>query len=275
MGKQATARVAGGPDLSRQQMRNPAILPQRAVCDAATDHTRVTLGTPKDVTGHYDVSATLIFGSRDFVPAPVNKVYDAFGFCGSGVDGNSNSLNARKSPGLLRSISQALGLSFELRPAVQPVDKHAEHGKKPAMDPINPRTRCGNLHTVSVWSALGRILSLNQKTCIGESFIMKNIVRFGTLGVLALALSTAAFADGAATYAAKCKMCHGDAGLGDSPAGKAMKTPSFKDPAVVKASDADLIATTTNGKGKMPAYTGKLSGDEISAVVKYIRTLQK
>jgi len=104
---------------------------------------------------------------------------------------------------------------------------------------------------------------------------MKNIVRFGTLGVLALALSTAAFADGAATYAAKCKMCHGDAGLGDSPAGKAMKTPSFKDPAAVKASDADLIAATTNGKGKMPAYTGKLSGDEISAVVKYIRTLQK
>jgi mono/diheme cytochrome c family protein len=55
-----------------------------------------------------------------------------------------------------------------------------------------------------------------------------------------------------------------------------MKAPSFKDPAVVKASDAELIAVVKNGKnGKMPSYAGKITDDQIKSVVAYIRTLQK
>jgi mono/diheme cytochrome c family protein len=54
-----------------------------------------------------------------------------------------------------------------------------------------------------------------------------------------------------------------------------LKAPSFKDPAVVKASDADLIAAVTNGKGKMPANKGKLTDAQIKAAIAYIRTLQK
>jgi mono/diheme cytochrome c family protein len=46
-------------------------------------------------------------------------------------------------------------------------------------------------------------------------------------------------------------------------------------PAIVKAPDAELIAAVTNGKGKMPAYKGKLTGDQIKSAVAYIRTLQK
>jgi mono/diheme cytochrome c family protein len=51
--------------------------------------------------------------------------------------------------------------------------------------------------------------------------------------------------------------------------------PPLKSPALVKATTADLIAATTNGKGKMPAYTGKLTDAQIKDVVAYIRTLQK
>ncbi len=40
-------------------------------------------------------------------------------------------------------------------------------------------------------------------------------------------------------------------------------------------SDADLNAAITNGKGKMPAYKGKLTDAQISGLVKYIRTLKK
>jgi len=80
---------------------------------------------------------------------------------------------------------------------------------------------------------------------------------------------------GAATYTSKCQMCHGADGAGTTPAGKAMKAPSFLSPAIVKESDADLIAATKNGKGKMPAYAGKLSDPEIKGVVAHIRTLQK
>ncbi len=70
-------------------------------------------------------------------------------------------------------------------------------------------------------------------------------------------------------------MCHGAAGLGDSPAGKALKASSFKDPAVVKAPDAQLIASVTNGKNKMPPNKGKLTDAQIKAVIAYVRTLQK
>jgi len=98
--------------------------------------------------------------------------------------------------------------------------------------------------------------------------------------VLALVFSLAgtvsfAQATGEATYKAKCQMCHGADGMAATPAGKALKTLPFTDPQIMKASDADLIAATKNGKGKMPAYSAKLSDDEIKAVVAFVHTLQK
>jgi len=50
---------------------------------------------------------------------------------------------------------------------------------------------------------------------------------------------------------------------------------SFKTASLLKASDADLTAATTNGKGKMPAYKTQLTDAQISALITYIRTLQK
>lgn len=90
-------------------------------------------------------------------------------------------------------------------------------------------------------------------------------------------LVTPAFAQGggADIYKAKCVMCHGADGLGSTPAGKALKAASFKDAALVKASDSDLITVVSKGKGKMPAYGGKLTDAQIKAAVSYIRTLQK
>jgi mono/diheme cytochrome c family protein len=80
---------------------------------------------------------------------------------------------------------------------------------------------------------------------------------------------------GADTYKAKCMMCHAADGTGNTPAGKSMGALSFKTAALVKASDADLIAATTNGKGKMPAYKSQLTEAQISALITYIRTFQK
>ena len=99
-------------------------------------------------------------------------------------------------------------------------------------------------------------------------------------GLLTLSFSLAsvalhAQASGADTYKAKCQMCHGADGLGATPAGKSMKAIPFNDPQILSKSDADLVAATTNGKGKMPAYKGKLSDGDIKAVIAYIHTLQK
>jgi cytochrome c6 len=94
---------------------------------------------------------------------------------------------------------------------------------------------------------------------------------------LVASMVTSAFAQspGADTYKAKCLMCHGADGQASTPAGKALKAASFKDPAAVKPSDDELIAIVKNGKNKMPAYAGKLTDAQIKAAVAYVRTLQK
>ncbi len=80
---------------------------------------------------------------------------------------------------------------------------------------------------------------------------------------------------GADLYKSKCVICHSSDGSGATPAGKSLKAASFRDAALVKAGDADLIAAVTHGKGKMPSYQGKLSDEQIKAVIAYVRTLQK
>jgi len=97
-----------------------------------------------------------------------------------------------------------------------------------------------------------------------------------TICAVALFISPVYAQDGAADiYKAKCQMCHGPDGLGNTPAGKIAKIVSFKDPSIVNAADSDLIPVVKNGKNKMPAFAGKLSDDQIKSVMAYIRTLQK
>ena len=106
---------------------------------------------------------------------------------------------------------------------------------------------------------------------------MKLYIRSAAVICLAASIVTPAFAQGsgADTYKVKCLMCHGADGQAATPAGKALKAASFKDPAAVKATDNELIAIVKNGKNKMPAYAGKLTDGEIKAAVAHVRTLQK
>ena len=93
-----------------------------------------------------------------------------------------------------------------------------------------------------------------------------------------IALSvTAALAEnsGPGTYKAKCSICHAEYGSCTPSRGTATTTPSFNSPEMLKVSDAEFIADTKNGKGKMPAYSGKLTDQDIKEVIVYIRTLQK
>ena len=103
-----------------------------------------------------------------------------------------------------------------------------------------------------------------------------NLNRFAIL-FLAASMVTPAFSQGpgADTYKAKCVICHGADGLGATPSGKALKVTSFKDPAVVKAPDTQLFTSVKSGKGKMPANAGKLTDNQIKALIEYVRTLQK
>jgi cytochrome c6 len=100
---------------------------------------------------------------------------------------------------------------------------------------------------------------------------MKLVWSSALLG-LALALAVPALAQDspADIYKAKCAGCHGADGS------KSMMGSKPLNGADVKAmSDADLNGAITNGKGKMPAYKGKLTDAQITGLVGYIRTLQK
>ena len=90
------------------------------------------------------------------------------------------------------------------------------------------------------------------------------------LGLVADVLS----ADVAATYKAKCTMCHGASGAGDTPAGKAMKARDLRSPEVKKQTDDQLAAVIANGRNKMPKFADKLSAAEIKALVQFIRALK-
>jgi cytochrome c6 len=104
---------------------------------------------------------------------------------------------------------------------------------------------------------------------------MKNALK-AILAVLmfALVFSTWSLADAGADFKAKCAMCHGPDGKGQTTMGKNMNIRDLGSAEVQGQSDADLTNIITNGKGKMPKYDGKLTKDQISDLVKYIRTLK-
>ncbi len=83
--------------------------------------------------------------------------------------------------------------------------------------------------------------------------------RLAAVMVLAASVAMPAFAAGTgdADYKAKCASCHGADGLAATPMGKMFKIVSFKDPAQVKLSDAeistaslDLWRTSSSTKSK-------------------------
>lgn len=80
---------------------------------------------------------------------------------------------------------------------------------------------------------------------------------------------------GEATYKAKCQSCHGAAGVPSAGMAKAMGVKAASDPAVKSKTEAQMIAVTTNGAGKMPAYKGKLSDAQIKEAVAFFRTFAK
>jgi cytochrome c6 len=80
---------------------------------------------------------------------------------------------------------------------------------------------------------------------------------------------------GADTYKAKCQSCHGAQGTPNPGIAKAMGVKPANDPSVKSISEAQMIADTTNGKAKMPAFKGKLTDAQIKDSVEYFRSLGK
>ena len=104
----------------------------------------------------------------------------------------------------------------------------------------------------------------------------KKIAFAATVLAALVCLGSVAKADNTAeaTYKAKCAMCHGPDGKGETATGKTMKAGDFASPDVQKMSDADLTDAISKGKGKMPAYK-TLTPDQVKDLVGYVRAFGK
>lgn len=76
-------------------------------------------------------------------------------------------------------------------------------------------------------------------------------------------------------YAKHCEGCHGPTGEGGAVKtedNKTIKVPSLKAGHAIKHSDDELIKIVTAGEEAMPGFKDKLSQDEISHLVHFVRT---
>jgi cytochrome c6 len=93
--------------------------------------------------------------------------------------------------------------------------------------------------------------------------------------VLLLCTHLANAQTGESTFKAKCAACHGADGSGNTAVGKSLHLRDLGSADVQKLTDEDLNKIITDGKGAMPSYKDKLSGDEIKGLVGFIRELPK
>lgn len=94
---------------------------------------------------------------------------------------------------------------------------------------------------------------------------------------LAKAAAKPAESPTAKAYAAKCASCHGKNGKGNAALAKGLQIePASLDltaPSTAAKKDAELTTVMLKGSGKMPAYEGKLSSQEIADLLRHTRSL--
>lgn len=109
---------------------------------------------------------------------------------------------------------------------------------------------------------------------------MKTIVTVVVCLYIASALCMKA-GDAKTNWANNCAQCHGPGGKGDTKMGKMLGAMDLTDPKKqasftdAKAAAAIKDGVKQNGKTTMKAFGGKLTDDEIKALIAYVRTLKK
>jgi mono/diheme cytochrome c family protein len=106
------------------------------------------------------------------------------------------------------------------------------------------------------------------------SWMQTTMVAAAVLAGISFLSTPARAGEAEATYKAKCAMCHGPDGKGETATGKTMKVKDFSSEEVQKMSDADLTDAISKGKGKMPAYK-TLTPEQVKDLVAYIRAFGK
>lgn len=79
---------------------------------------------------------------------------------------------------------------------------------------------------------------------------------------------------GRALYEQNCVPCHGADGTGSTPMARMMRVGNLADPATqARLTDEDVRVLVKGGRGRMPAFP--IEGDDLAALVSYVRTLKR
>ena len=120
--------------------------------------------------------------------------------------------------------------------------------------------------------------SADKRSAVGGQWVVGRGLRVAIVGLLLLlGVGLAAGQEngksaGAATFKAKCILCHGADGAGNTPLGKQLQAANLRSKEVQKLSNEELHKAVHDGQANMPPFGDQLTDDEISQVIQYVRT---
>jgi len=79
----------------------------------------------------------------------------------------------------------------------------------------------------------------------------------------------------ASLYKTKCALCHAPDGSGSGPVGTQLNAPNLRLRSAQALTNDQWTQIIEDGKGKMPAFKGRLSDEQIKQVVTYLRELTR
>ncbi len=105
--------------------------------------------------------------------------------------------------------------------------------------------------------------------------LIQSLCLAGLLTGAALAAAQENNLTGEALFKKQCAGCHGPNGSGQTAMGRTFHLRDLRSQDVQNMTDPQISDVIGKGRNKMPAYGGKLSKNQISSLVGYIRDLAK
>jgi mono/diheme cytochrome c family protein len=119
------------------------------------------------------------------------------------------------------------------------------------------------------------IMSLRANRVALMKISSRIVVMLATVGLVwtALQAGTGPGPDGKKIFNARCSICHGADGSGNTSSGKKVKAKDLRSAKVQELSDDELLETIRFGLGPMPGFEKKLKPDQMQQVLVYVREL--
>jgi cytochrome c553 len=121
---------------------------------------------------------------------------------------------------------------------------------------------------------------LRKNETVRGAVCSKRVILVG-VAILAAAAASARAGNAKVNWKMDCAMCHGKKGQGNTPAGRMLGAPNYRD-AKVQASFTDEQAfkdikdgIQKDGRMKMKSFAGELTDQDIRELVQYVRSFKK